>query len=124
MYRNLAKFPKFWSKYYYWKSQKKLDLSTFHFEYSFLTTYSLEKKVDKKKWKSRGWSHMQEMKGVRQMVEDWQRQLTNLPLLFFWICPCVYTFIPHSLRVPYVSYLWSLQLCVLGKIFAQVMLKL
>jgi hypothetical protein len=40
MYRDLAKFRKFWSKYYYWKFQKKLDFSTFHFEYSFLTTYS------------------------------------------------------------------------------------
>lgn len=29
MYRDLAKFLRFWSKYYYWKSQKKLDFKLF-----------------------------------------------------------------------------------------------
>lgn len=67
---------------------------------------------------------MQEMKGVRQMLEDWQRQLTNLPLYSFEFVHVFTLFIPHSLQVPYVSYLWTLQLCVLVKIFAQVMLKL
>lgn len=51
-----------------------------------------KKKVDKKKWKSRGWSHMQEMKGVRQMLEDLTTSINKSPPLFFWICPCVYTF--------------------------------